>query len=81
MQQMIRLIRAARRFKFCAVGLVLIASLGLHDAALAKTLARVDGAEITDDDLKAIYAYLRTVPAIRNHVPNAVPPGSHAVFE
>jgi mono/diheme cytochrome c family protein len=27
---------------------------------------------MTDSDLKAIYAYLRTIPAIRNHVPDAV---------
>jgi mono/diheme cytochrome c family protein len=28
--------------------------------------------EMTDDDLKAIYAYLRSVPAVRNEVPDAV---------
>ena len=27
---------------------------------------------MTDDDLKAIYAYLQTIPAVRNHVPDAV---------
>ena len=26
-------------------------------------------AKMTDEDLKAIYAYLRTIPAIVNHVP------------
>ena len=30
--------------------------------------------KLTDDDLKAIYAYLRTIPAISNRVPNAIPP-------
>jgi hypothetical protein len=29
-------------------------------------------AAMTDDDLKAVYAYLRTVPPVRNSVPNAV---------
>lgn len=29
---------------------------------------------MTDDDLKAIYAYLRTVPAIENRVPEPLPP-------
>jgi len=27
---------------------------------------------MTDDDLKAVYAYLRTIPPITNHVPDAV---------
>jgi mono/diheme cytochrome c family protein len=31
--------------------------------------------KLTDDDLKAIYAYLRTIPAVKNHVPLPVPPG------
>ena len=31
-------------------------------------------ANLTDDDLKAIFAYLRTVPPITNHVPEAIPP-------
>jgi hypothetical protein len=29
-------------------------------------------AQMTDDDLKAILAYLKTVPASRNRVPEAV---------
>jgi cytochrome c553 len=28
----------------------------------------------SDDDLKAIYAYLRTIPPIVNHIPDYVPP-------
>lgn len=35
--------------------------------------------EMTDDDLKAVYAYLRTIPSIANQVPDPViapPPGS-----
>lgn len=31
-------------------------------------------AKLTDDDLKAIYAHLRTIPAISNRVANAIPP-------
>ena len=31
-------------------------------------------AQSTDEDLRAIYAYLRTIPAIANAVPNALPP-------
>jgi mono/diheme cytochrome c family protein len=30
----------------------------------------------TDEDLKAIWAYLRSVPAIKNQVPTPVPPGA-----
>jgi mono/diheme cytochrome c family protein len=29
---------------------------------------------LTDDDLKAIYAYLRSIPPIKNRVPQPVPP-------
>jgi cytochrome c553 len=29
---------------------------------------------MTDDDLKAIYAYLRTIPAVKNKVPDYMPP-------
>jgi hypothetical protein len=29
-------------------------------------------AQLTDDDLKAMFAYLKTVPAISNRVPAAV---------
>jgi hypothetical protein len=29
---------------------------------------------LTDDDLKAVYAYLRTIPPIVNHIPDYVPP-------
>lgn len=32
-------------------------------------------ARMTDDDLRAIYRYLRTLPAIRNPVPRRQPPG------
>jgi hypothetical protein len=30
--------------------------------------------QMTDEDLKAIYAYLRTIPAIKNTVPDYAPP-------
>ncbi len=29
---------------------------------------------LSDDDLKAMFAYLRTIPAISNHVPDPIPP-------
>ena len=29
---------------------------------------------MTDDDLKAIYAYLRTIPPVTNHVPTQSAP-------
>lgn len=32
----------------------------------------MDYAHLTDDDLKAVYAYLRTLPAIKNRVPEPV---------
>ena len=31
---------------------------------------------LTDEDLRSIYAYLRTLPPVRNRVPEPVPPGS-----
>jgi len=37
--------------------------------------------QLTDEDIKAIYAYLRTVPAIVNHVPRPVGPGGKMEFE
>src|SRR5690348_10832867 len=33
-----------------------------------------DFAQLTDDDLKAIWAYLGTIPPIQNHVPDPLPP-------
>lgn len=30
--------------------------------------------QMTDDDLKAVWAYLGTIPAIKNHVPDPIPP-------
>jgi mono/diheme cytochrome c family protein len=32
--------------------------------------------KMTDDDLKAIFAYLRTIKPISNHVPDPIPPAS-----
>jgi hypothetical protein len=32
----------------------------------------------TDDDLKAIFAYLKSIPPIQNHVPDWVPPKTAA---
>jgi mono/diheme cytochrome c family protein len=31
--------------------------------------------KMTDDDLKAVFAYLRQIPAIKNKVPDPLPPG------
>jgi len=31
---------------------------------------------LTDDDLKAMYAYLRTIPPIKNRVPDPKPPAA-----
>jgi hypothetical protein len=38
-------------------------------------------AALHDDDLKAIYGYLRTIPAISNDVPRAVSPDGKGSFE
>jgi mono/diheme cytochrome c family protein len=35
----------------------------------------------SDEDLKAIYAYLRTIPEVRNEVPQPVPPTGPLSFE
>lgn len=35
-------------------------------------------AKMTDRDLEAVFAYLRTIPAIRNRVPDPIPPGPAA---
>jgi len=35
-------------------------------------------AKMTDGDLKAVFAYLRTVPPVRNRVPEPLPPASDA---
>lgn len=37
--------------------------------------------KLTDDDLKAIFAYLRSIPPVRNRVPDPVPPGGHPGYE
>jgi len=36
---------------------------------------------LNDEDLKAIFAYLKTVPPINNSAPHAVPPNGAASFE
>jgi hypothetical protein len=38
-------------------------------------------AQLTDQDLKTIYAYLRTVPPVVNHVPTPVSPDGKGGFE
>ena len=34
---------------------------------------------MTDEDLEAVYTYLRTIPAISNHVPEPLPPTARSV--
>jgi hypothetical protein len=36
---------------------------------------------LTDEDLKAIFAYLRTVPPLKNNVPRPVSPDGSNIFE
>lgn len=36
---------------------------------------------LTDDDLQAVYVYLRSIPAIKNRVPEPLPPGGKPSFE
>jgi hypothetical protein len=31
--------------------------------------------QLSEEDLRAIWAYLGTIPAISNHVPDPLPPG------
>lgn len=38
-------------------------------------------AGLSDDDLKAIYAYLRSLPAISNHVPDPLGPDARPLYE
>jgi mono/diheme cytochrome c family protein len=38
-------------------------------------------AALTDDDLKAIHAYLRSIPAIKNQVPAPIAPGGNISLE
>jgi hypothetical protein len=37
-----------------------------------------DFAQLSDEDLKAIWTYLGTIPAISNHVPDPIPPAAVA---
>jgi mono/diheme cytochrome c family protein len=36
---------------------------------------------LTDEDLKAIYAYLRSIPPVRNQVPDPIPPDGAPGYE
>jgi len=40
-----------------------------------------DFAQLTDDDLRAIWAYLGTIPAVTNHVPDPIPPAGTPVSD
>ena len=42
--------------------------------ALLPPMPWQDFAHLTDDDLRAIWAYLGTIPPVTNHVPDAIPP-------
>ena len=37
--------------------------------------------KLTDEDLKAIYAYLRSIPPVKNRVPDPRPAGGKTAFE
>lgn len=37
--------------------------------------------QLTDEDLKAVFAYLRSIPAIKNRVPEPIAPGGKNQFE
>jgi len=37
--------------------------------------------KLTDDDLRAVFAYLRSIPPVRNRVPDPVPPGGNPGYE
>lgn len=37
--------------------------------------------QMTDDDLKSVYAFLRTIPAIENEVPSPVPPDQVQIID
>jgi mono/diheme cytochrome c family protein len=57
---------------------------GRHMGAGRKILPPMpwqDMGTLRDEDLKAIYAYLRTVPAITNHVPDARGPHGETTFD
>jgi len=53
-----------------------------HGRALLPPMPWFNYAEATDDDLKAIWAYLRSIPAVKNRVeeprPPAAPPAAAA---
>jgi hypothetical protein len=38
-------------------------------------------ASLNDDDLKAVFAYLKSIPAIKNRVPDPLPPAGKPAFE
>ena len=40
-----------------------------------------NAATLTDEDLKAVFAYLRSIPAIKNQVPEPIAPGGKNHFE
>ena len=42
--------------------------------ALLPPMPWFDAAVLTDQDLKAVFAYLRSIPPVRNRVPDYVPP-------
>ena len=43
-----------------------------------ETTARIGTLSFTDEDLGAIFAYLRSIPPIKNRVPEPLPPGATA---
>src|SRR5207253_2766861 len=53
-------------------GRYLVSTAGCHDCHTPFKM----GANGPEPDLEAIYAYLRTVPAVKNRVPEPLPPAS-----
>ena len=49
-----------------------------HGRALLPPMPWFNYAEATDEDLKAIYAYLRSIPAVKNRVEDPRPPAGGA---
>jgi hypothetical protein len=47
------------------------------DAALLPPMPWQNIGKLTDDDLRALFAFLRTLPPVKNQVPAGVVPGGH----
>lgn len=54
------------------------AGIGRHGSRRLVTMPWQGYAQLTDDDVDSIVAYLRSIPPIEHRVPEAVPPGRRA---